>query len=45
MKARVSEDPERARLWEIMVGIYPSYNEYQSMAGSRELPVVVLEKV
>ena len=44
-RARVAEGDERERLWEQMAKIYPPYNEYQERAGSRTIPVVVLDPV
>lgn len=43
--ARTADADERARLWPMMAGIYPPYDDYQSKAGdTREIPVVVLER-
>jgi deazaflavin-dependent oxidoreductase (nitroreductase family) len=42
-RARVAEGDERERLWEQMAEIYPPYREYQKNAGTRTIPVVVLE--
>jgi hypothetical protein len=39
----VSSGAERARLWEMMVGVYPPYRDYQSRT-QREIPVVVLTR-
>jgi deazaflavin-dependent oxidoreductase (nitroreductase family) len=41
-RARTAKGEERARLWKLMATIYPSYDEYQKVAG-REIPVVVLD--
>ena len=41
--ARVAEDEERTRLWEMMTKVYPPYVEYQSNTD-RKIPVVVLER-
>jgi deazaflavin-dependent oxidoreductase (nitroreductase family) len=41
--ARTATPDERARLWPLMVGIYPPYAEYQTKT-SREIPVVILER-
>lgn len=41
--ARVATGAERARLWEMMVGVYPPYRDYQSRT-QREIPVVVLTR-
>ena len=40
--ARVADGEERARLWEMMVEVYPPYSEYQ-LKTERLIPVVVLE--
>lgn len=42
VRARIAEGDERARLWGLMVEIYPSYLEYQSRT-QREIPVIRLE--
>ena len=43
-RARTSHGDERSSLWEEMARIYSPYNDYQENAGSREIPVVVLER-
>lgn len=43
-RARIAQGEERARLWTLMVGVYPPYADYQRKT-SREIPVVVLEPV
>ena len=40
--ARTAAQEEKPRLWKIMAGIFPNYDEYQAKAG-REIPVVILE--
>ncbi len=40
--ARTADDEERARLWTLMTGIWPSYDQYQART-ERRIPVVVLE--
>ena len=42
--ARTAKGEERAKLWEIMSSIFPTYIEYQERAASREIPVVVCER-
>lgn len=42
-KARIAKGEERSRLWAQLVDIYAPYEEYKKLAGSREIPVVVLE--
>ena len=43
VRAREAEGEERARLWELMNGIWPHYDEYATRTD-REIPVVVLER-
>jgi proline iminopeptidase len=43
-EARIASGAERARLWQMMVDVYPPYADYQRKT-SREIPVVVLEPV
>jgi deazaflavin-dependent oxidoreductase (nitroreductase family) len=43
-KARVARGEERARLWEIMVGEWPAYADYQKKT-EREIPIVILEQI
>lgn len=45
VRARIAEDPERARLWAQMAKLYPPYDEYQTRAAGRTIPVVVLDPV
>jgi deazaflavin-dependent oxidoreductase (nitroreductase family) len=40
--ARTADDEERARLWTLMTGIWPSYDQYQART-ERRIPVVMLE--
>lgn len=43
--ARTADAAERARLWPVMAGIYPPYDEYQEKAAaSREIPLVILTR-
>ena len=44
-RARVAEGEERERLWRQMAEIYPPYDKYQETAGTRTIPVVVLDPV
>jgi deazaflavin-dependent oxidoreductase (nitroreductase family) len=44
VRARVAEGEERARMWDTAAKLYPPYNDYQAKAGSRKIPVVVLER-
>lgn len=41
--ARDAEGAEREDLWQQLAEVYPPYNDYQSAAGDRQIPVVVLE--
>jgi proline iminopeptidase len=43
-RARTAEGEERGRLWRLMNGMWPHYDEYQQRTN-REIPVVVLERV
>jgi len=43
-RARDAEGEERARLWDLMNGIWPHYAEYAEKTD-REIPVVVLERI
>lgn len=40
--ARTAEGDERARLWDVMIEVWPGYNEFQTKTD-RQIPVVVLE--
>lgn len=42
-RARVADGEERARLWALMVGVWPAYEDYRART-EREIPVVVLER-
>jgi len=44
-RARTAGLEERERLWQVMAGIYPRYEEYKIRAAEsgREIPVVILE--
>lgn len=44
-RARTATGEERAKLWKEGVVFWPPYAEYQQKAGSREIPVVVLDPV
>jgi proline iminopeptidase len=43
-RARVAEGEERERLWELMVQVWPHYDEYATRT-ERVIPVVVLERM
>ena len=43
-RARTAEGEERARLWKLMTGIWPDYDQYQQRTD-RQIPVVVLERL
>ena len=40
--ARIAEGEERSRLWEMMVGLFPPYAEYQ-LKTERVIPIFVLQ--
>ena len=42
-RARDANAEERPRAWRMVNRTYPGYNVYQQRAGSREIPVVILE--
>jgi deazaflavin-dependent oxidoreductase (nitroreductase family) len=42
-RARTATAAERPRMWELVNHRYPGYAVYQRRAGSREIPIVVLE--
>ena len=44
-RARTASGDERTRGWDKMAAMYPPYVDYQKHAGSRQIPVVVLEPV
>ena len=41
-RASTADPAEKPRLWRIMTGLYPTYDEYQRKAP-REIPLVILE--
>jgi deazaflavin-dependent oxidoreductase (nitroreductase family) len=43
-RARTADGEERARLWRLMTGIWPAYDQYQQRTD-RRIPVVVLEQL
>jgi deazaflavin-dependent oxidoreductase (nitroreductase family) len=43
-RARPATGQERARLWELMTGVFPMYQNF-SKKTSREIPVVILERM
>ena len=47
MRARVrtAGGDERTRAWKKMAEMYPRYDDHQKRAGSRQIPVVVLEPI
>lgn len=44
-RARTATGEERKRLWDQAVVFFPPYADYEKKAGSREIPVVVLDPV
>ena len=45
VEARTAKGEERAALWKKMRDAYPPYDNYQTWAKDREIPVVVLEPI
>lgn len=44
-RARTAEGEERTALWQLMAGIFPTYDDYHEKAKAhREIPVVVLDR-
>jgi deazaflavin-dependent oxidoreductase (nitroreductase family) len=43
-RARDATPEERPRLWKLMTGLWPAYDDYQTKTG-RQIPLVVLEPV
>lgn len=43
--ARVAADDERERIWEAQKKAFPNFAEYETTAGDRKIPVVVLDKI
>ena len=43
--ARVATDEERQRIWEAQKQAFPNFAEYETTAGGREIPVVVLDRI
>ena len=44
-RARTASGEERTRLWAKALEFWPPYAEYQTKAGGREIPVVVLDPI
>jgi F420H(2)-dependent quinone reductase len=44
-KARTASGMERAELWKKALVFWPPYADYQTKAGQREIPIVVLDPV
>ena len=44
-RARTATGAEREKLWEEAVKFFPPYADYKVKAGTREIPVVVLDPV
>jgi hypothetical protein len=43
-RARTASPEEKARLWPIMTGHWPTFDDYQEET-SRDIPLVILERV
>ena len=41
--ARVATGDERQRIWEAQKEAFPTFAEYETKTGGREIPVVVLD--
>jgi deazaflavin-dependent oxidoreductase (nitroreductase family) len=44
-RARTATADERPRMWELVNRRYPGYAVYQRRAGTREIPIVVIEQL
>jgi deazaflavin-dependent oxidoreductase (nitroreductase family) len=46
-RARTATPTEKARLWQVMVEIFPHYNRYQTRASKagRDIPVAIVEPI
>lgn len=42
MMARKANPEEKARLWPVLAGIYPTYNKYQEKT-KRQIPVIIFD--
>jgi deazaflavin-dependent oxidoreductase (nitroreductase family) len=42
--SRIAEGDERERLWTRQKSEYPGFADYEKTAGSRQIPVVILER-
>lgn len=42
--ARTATPGERETYWEAMTALWPAYDDYQTLAGPREIPLVILER-
>jgi proline iminopeptidase len=43
VRARTADGDERRELWDVMLALWPDYDDYQART-EREIPVVVLER-
>lgn len=43
-RARTASKKEKPRLWKIMAGLFPRYDEYQAKT-QREIPLIIVEPV
>ena len=41
--ARTASSEEKARLWPVMIAVWPGYDDYQS-STHRDIPIVILER-
>jgi deazaflavin-dependent oxidoreductase (nitroreductase family) len=42
VKSRKADPQEKERLWRLLTGVYPTYDEYQTKTN-RKIPVVILQ--
>jgi len=42
VEARKADPEEKGRLWKLLTGVYPTYDDYQAKT-SRKIPVVILQ--
>ena len=45
VRAEVIDDTERARLWPLLVTMWPRYDDHQRRAAPRIVPVVRLRRI
>ncbi len=45
VRATVLDDAERARVWPMLVALWPAYGDYESRAAPRRIPVIRLSPI